>query len=172
MRPGSRCSTGGFTVRRTWSTGPIAGWSRRSRPFAGRSRTNRCLGTSRSSSAADYLYAPVRVAGKPDTAIEVAVADTPAGPFRDVLGKPLIAPRDHAIDPTVAIDDDGQAYMYWGNPDIWYVKLNRDMMSYSGDVVKVDTKPADYQEGPSFYRRGKHYYMAYASTCCPEMAMR
>ncbi|WP_322965444.1 glycoside hydrolase family 43 protein [Sphingomonas fuzhouensis] len=114
-----------------------------------------------------YLYAPIRVAGNPDTAIGVAVADRPEGPFRDVLGKPLIAARFGAIDPTVAIDDDGQAYLYWGNPDLWYVKLNRDMMSVSGEVVKV-AKPIDYQEGPWFYKRGPHYYMAYASTCCPE----
>lgn len=115
-----------------------------------------------------YLYAPVRVAGRPDTAIGVAVADTPEGPFRDVLGKPLIAARVGAIDPTVAVDDDGQAYLYWGNPDLWYVRLNRDMMSYLGDIVTVATKPADYQEAPWFYRRGGRYYLAYASTCCPE----
>ncbi|MAX00499.1 MAG: carbohydrate-binding protein [Sphingomonas sp.] len=114
-----------------------------------------------------YLYAPVRVAGDPDTAIGVAVADRPEGPFRDPLGKPLIAARFGAIDPTVAIDDDGQAYLYWGNPDLWYVRLNPDMTSFSGPVTKV-AKPIDYQEGPWFYKRGSHYYMAYASTCCPE----
>ncbi|CAM3294400.1 MULTISPECIES: glycoside hydrolase family 43 protein [Sphingomonas] len=114
-----------------------------------------------------YLYAPVRVAGKPDTVIGVAVADRPEGPFRDPIGKPLIPARFGAIDPTVAIDDDGQAYLYWGNPDLWYVRLNRDMTSFSGEIVKV-AKPIDYQEGPWFYKRGPHYYMAYASSCCPE----
>jgi beta-xylosidase len=39
---------------------------------------------------------------------------------------------NNQIDPTVLIDDDGQAYLYWGNPDLWYVKLNSDMISYSG----------------------------------------
>jgi hypothetical protein len=34
--------------------------------------------------------------------------------------------------------------------------------------MKVDSKPTDYQEGPWFYKRNKHYYMAYASTCCSE----
>jgi hypothetical protein len=114
-----------------------------------------------------YFYAPVRVAGRPDTVIAVAVADKPEGPFRDPIGKPLIPARNGAIDPTVAIDDDGQAYLYWGNPDIWYVKLNRDMTSTTGPIVKV-AKPIDYQEGLWFYKRGPHYYMAYASTCCPE----
>ena len=26
----------------------------------------------------------------------------------------------------------------------------------------------DYQEGPWFYKRNEHYYLAFASTCCPE----
>ncbi len=115
-----------------------------------------------------YLYAPISVAGSPKNVIAVAVADTPAGPFRDALGKPLIAAGEGNIDPTVWIDDDGQAYLYWGNPHLWYVKLNKDMVSYSGPIVRVDSKPGDYQEGPWFYKRDKHYYMAYASTCCPE----
>ncbi|EGF92614.1 endo-1,4-beta-xylanase D [Asticcacaulis biprosthecium C19] len=115
-----------------------------------------------------YLYAPISVAGSPKNVIAVAVADNPAGPFKDALGKPLIGPIEGYIDPTVWIDDDGQAYLYWGNPHLWYVKLNKDMVSYSGPIVQVDSKPADYQEGPWFYKRNDHYYMAYASTCCPE----
>jgi hypothetical protein len=115
-----------------------------------------------------YLYVPISVAGTPKNVIAVAVADHPAGPFRDALGKPLIAPGEGYIDPTVWIDDDGQAYLYWGNPDLWYVKLNEDMVSYSGAITKVESKPADYQEGPWFYKRNGHYYLAYASTCCPE----
>ncbi|MBN6101418.1 family 43 glycosylhydrolase [Xanthomonas sp. CFBP 8703] len=115
-----------------------------------------------------YLYVPISVAGSPKNVIAVAVADTPDGPFRDALGKPLIAPAEGFFDPTVWIDDDGQAYLYWGNPDLWYVRLNPDMVSYSGPITKVQSKPADYQEGPWFYKRGGHYYMAYASTCCPE----
>jgi arabinoxylan arabinofuranohydrolase len=115
-----------------------------------------------------YLYVPISVAGSPKNVIAVAVADTPAGPFKDPLGKPLIAAGEGFIDPTIWIDDDGQAYLYWGNPDLHYVKLNENMISYSGAITKVTSKPADYQEGPWFYKRKNHYYMAYASTCCPE----
>jgi arabinoxylan arabinofuranohydrolase len=115
-----------------------------------------------------YLYAPITVAGKPRNVIAVAVADTPAGPFKDALGKPLIAPAGDNIDPTVWIDDDGQAYLYWGNPDLWYVKLNKDMVSYAGPITKVQPRITDYQEGPWFYKRKGHYYMAFASTCCSE----
>lgn len=112
-----------------------------------------------------YLYAPMHGNG-----IGVLVSDSPYGPFKDPLGKRLID-TDHKwndIDPYPFIDDDGQAYLYWGNPDVYYVKLNEDMISYSGDVIKEPTKPKNYQEGPWIYKRKGKYYLSYASTCCPE----
>ncbi|MEO7934390.1 MAG: glycoside hydrolase family 43 protein [Chthoniobacterales bacterium] len=123
-----------------------------------------------------YFYAPVSVPGRPKNVIGVAVADNPLGPFKDVLGRPLIDKANGYIDPTVFIDDDGQAYLYWGNPELWFVKLNKDMISYSGEIVKdasfakVKGEPDayHYQEGPWAYNRNGHYYMAFASTCCPE----
>jgi len=115
-----------------------------------------------------YMYCPVnRKAGS--MGIGVAVSNSPYGPFVDALGKPLIENNSTGdFDPTVFIDGDGQAYMYWGNPDCFYVKLNEDMISYSSSIVKIATKPSNYQEGPWFYKRNGHYYLAYASTCCPE----
>jgi len=115
-----------------------------------------------------YLYAPISVAGSPKNVIAVAVADSPLGPFKDALGHPLIDRADGYFDPTVFVDDDGQAYLYWGNPNLWYVKLNKDMVSYSGPITKVDSKPENYQEGPWLYKRHGNYYMAYASHCCSE----
>lgn len=114
-----------------------------------------------------YLYVPITVKGWPNNVIAVGVADSPFGPFKDALGRPLISRGYGYIDPTVFIDDDGQAYLYWGNPHLWYVKLNRDMISYSDHIMQLTT-PEHYQEGPWFYKRNGHYYMAYASTCCPE----
>jgi arabinoxylan arabinofuranohydrolase len=115
-----------------------------------------------------YFYAPISLEGSPKNVVAVAVADSPFGPFKDALGHPLIDRAKDNIDPTVFVDDDGQAYLYWGNPNLWYVKLNKDMISYSGDIVKVASKPANYQEGPWFYKRNGKYYLAYASHCCPE----
>lgn len=115
-----------------------------------------------------YLYAPVTMPGSPRNVIGVAVADSPLGPFHDPLGHPLIGRGEGYFDPTVFVDNDGQAYLYWGNPKLWYVKLNKDMISYSGDIVEASGRPANYQEGPWFYRRNDKYYMAYASHCCPE----
>lgn len=112
-----------------------------------------------------YMYCPIHGNG-----IGVLVSDSPYGPFKDPLGKPLVWQKEHwdDIDPTVFIDEDGQAYMYWGNPNCYYVKLNEDMISYSGDIVKLKETPEHYQEGPWFYKRNGHYYLAFASTCCPE----
>jgi beta-xylosidase len=115
-----------------------------------------------------YLYVPVSVRGWPKNVIAVAVADNPLGPYQDALGRPLIDKANGYIDPTAFVDDDGQAYLYWGNPHLWYVKLNKDMISCWGDIVKVETKPGNYQEGPWLYKRAGKYYLAYASTCCPE----
>jgi hypothetical protein len=67
----------------------------------------------------------------------------------------------------VFIDDDGQAYLYWGNPNCYYVKLNEDMISYSGSIVKLP-KLQTYQEGPWIHKRNNNYYLSWSSTCCPE----
>ena len=96
-------------------------------------------------------------------AIGVAVSDSPTGPFRDALGKPLFenGSWDH-IDPTVMIDDDGQAWLMWGNPQCYYLKLNRDMISYSGELGKLDMTEEAFG-GPimSKRERGKKYKDSY-----------
>lgn len=118
-----------------------------------------------------------------DMAIGVAVSDSPTGPFKDAIGKPLIQNNSWSnIDPTVSIDDDGQAYLYWGNGGLFYVKLNKDMISYSGEIVTVpltvetfggargargdrnaNVQNKDmYVEGPWFYKRNSKYYLMYA----------
>ena len=110
-----------------------------------------------------YMYCPIHGHG-----IGVLVADSPYGPFKDPLGKPLAWEGDwFDIDPTVWIDEDNQAYMYWGNPELKAVKLNEDMISYSDSIMHFP-KIQDYQEGPWFWKRNGNYYIAYASTCCPE----
>lgn len=112
-----------------------------------------------------YMYCPLHGHG-----IGVLESDSPYGPFRDAIGKPLVWDKSnwYDIDPTVWIDDDGQAYMYWGNPYTYYARLNDDMISLKDSVVRLDYHIDNYQEGPWFYKRQGHYYLAYASTCCPE----
>ena len=109
-------------------------------------------------------------------AINVAVADRPEGPFKDALnGKHLSGPNWDYIDPTVWIDDDGQAYLYWGNPKLFWAKLNEDMISLDGGVHETDMSSgfapsgsSVYTEGPWIHKRGKKYYMIYASHGVPE----
>ena len=111
-----------------------------------------------------YLYAPLHGHG-----IGVLVADSPYGPFKDPLGKPLVWDQSNwfDIDPSVYTDDDGQAYLYWGNPHTFWAKLGEDMISLTSEVTKLPHIP-NYQEGPWFYKRNGHYYLGFASTCCPE----
>ncbi|WP_206513676.1 glycoside hydrolase family 43 protein [Pseudoflavitalea rhizosphaerae] len=124
---------------------------------------------------------------KNNMAIGVAVSDGPTGPFRDAIGKPLITTNSWSnIDPTVFIDDNGQAYLYWGNGQLYYVKLNSDMISYTGNINEVPLSVASFGgvrrapnrdssqnrqaeqnkdmfvEGPWFYKRNGHYYQMFA----------
>jgi len=147
----------------TWADKAVSGWG----GFDNGAWASQCI----ERDGKFYLYCPIQGRG-----IGVLMADNPLGPFTDAIGKPLIGGKFDSIDPTVFIDEDGQAYLYWGNPNLWYVKLNKDMISYSGEPVKDNSvakikgqaDPFHYQEGPWAYKRNGRYYMAYASTCCPE----
>lgn len=111
-------------------------------------------------------------------AINVAVADRPEGPFKDALnGKHLAGPNWDYIDPTVFIDDDGQAYLYWGNPKLYYAKLNEDMISFSTPIQVTNMTveafgnnggSSTYTEGPWIHKHDGKYYMIYASHGVPE----
>ena len=123
-----------------------------------------------------YLYVPIHKKNG-GMVIGVGVSDNPEGPFEDAIGKPLVDQGDwNNIDPTVYIDDDGQAYLYFGNPKLRYVKLNDDMISYdkATGIVDIDMnvesfgegasdRTCSYGEGPWFYKRNNLYYMVYAA---------
>ena len=97
--------------------------------------------------------------------IGVAVADKPTGPFKDPLGKPMVAKGQfkgvQSIDPMVFIDDDGSAYFYFGQGRCKAVKLNPDMVSYDAGRV-VDVTPPDYNEGPFVFKRNGTYYLSWS----------
>lgn len=111
-------------------------------------------------------------------AIGVAVGDTPTGPFKDAIGKPLCGPDWAYIDPTVLIDDDGQAYLYFGNPTLHYVKLKDNMIECDGEITAFEMNSKQfgsngqmqslYTEGPWIYKRNNLYYMIYAASGIPE----
>jgi arabinoxylan arabinofuranohydrolase len=112
-----------------------------------------------------YYYVPIRLSGD-KFGVGVGVADKPEGPFTDAIGKPLIEGNGY-IDPTVFVDDDGQAYLFCGNPKLYTVKINADMISTAGEVTQVPTTGAtfknQYLEGPWFYKRDNMYYMLFSS---------
>ena len=99
--------------------------------------------------------------------IGVAVADNPAGPFKDYLGKPLVDRFYNGaqpIDQFVFRDKDGQFYMIYGG---WrhcnVAKLKKDFTGFEpfadGTTFKEVT-PQGYVEGPfMFIRNGKYYFM-------------
>jgi beta-xylosidase len=101
--------------------------------------------------------------------IGVAVADNPAGPFRDALGRPLIGQYYNGaqpIDQDVFVDDDGQAYIYYGGHGHANVaRLNADMTSVGtfpdGSTYKEIT-PAGYVEGPQMFKRNGKYYLMWS----------
>jgi len=101
--------------------------------------------------------------------IGVAVGDTPAGPFTDALGKPLVTKdspgvvnkRDF-IDPSIFIDDDGTSYLFFGQLDVNVVKLNDDMVSYEGPVRQVEGAK-DFFEAVWVHKTNETYYLSYST---------
>lgn len=112
--------------------------------------------------------------------IGVAVGDSPTGPFTEPLGRDLInhntpgvqpARRMWLFDPGVFIDDDGQAYIYFGgngDDNVRVAKLNRDMTSLDGEVIKMNAK--DFFEAAWVFKRNGTYYFTYSTT--PRAQMR
>ncbi len=99
-----------------------------------------------------------------DFQVGVAVSNSPAGPFKDALGTPLIAKnegRTTAMDPCIFIDDDGQAYLYYGNGGLCVVKLKEDMITKDGEPEKIDAK--FYHEGIWVHKKDGKYYLSYPS---------
>ncbi|WP_298652527.1 glycoside hydrolase family 43 protein [uncultured Proteiniphilum sp.] len=99
--------------------------------------------------------------------IGVAVSDRPEGPYKDLLGKPLInkiVNGAQPIDQFVYKENDSTYYMFYGG---WrhcnVVLLNNDFTGIrpfpDGELYKEVT-PQDYVEGPFMFKKdGKYYFM-------------
>ena len=104
---------------------------------------------------------------KGEGGIGVARAERPEGPYKDILGRPLIDEVINGaqpIDQFVFQDVDGTYYMYYGG---WrhcnVCKLNNDFTGLvpfeNGEYFKEVT-PENYVEGPfMFMKDGKYYFM-------------
>ena len=116
-----------------------------------------------------YWYVTVRHATINGFAIGVAVADSPLGPFKDALGKALVS-NDMTtdtnidwddLDPAAFIDDDGQAYLFWGNTKPRYAKLKDNMIELDGPIHAIEGLP-NFTEALWAHKHGEYYYLTYA----------
>ncbi len=104
-----------------------------------------------------YFYFPA------DYQIGVATSEKPDGPFRDALGKPLIERMENgveAMDPTIFIDDDGSAWLYYGgHSTAGVVKLKDDMITREGEIIPLQLK--GFSEGIWVHKYDGIYYFSY-----------
>jgi arabinoxylan arabinofuranohydrolase len=119
-----------------------------------------------------YLYFPDGANG-----IGVAVSSSPTGPFTDPLGRALVSrstPNANVqwlFDPGVFVDDDGQAYLYFGGGgpgNARVIRLNSDMISTSGAAITLDVP--NFFEALYMHKRNGVYYLSYSTT--PATGMR
>ncbi|MFO7867793.1 MAG: carbohydrate-binding protein [Bacteroidales bacterium] len=121
-----------------------------------------------------YLYF-----GNGGSAIGVAVSDSPTGPFVDPVGNaiadgntPGVQPFDGWLfDPMTFIDDDGQAYMYFGGngeDNLRVARLNNDMISIDGSCEQF-TVPYFF-EAAWVHKYDGTYYFTYSTN--PDNGMR
>ena len=131
----------------------------------------------------DGVWAPSVVKGKDGNfymyvtvgrEIWVGVAPNPLGPWKNARSdnQPLIRHKSfyyvETIDAECFIDDDGEAYLYWGSSDSGYniegrclaVKLNADMVSFN-DAPR-DVTPPHFFEAPYMIKRNGIYYLMYS----------
>ncbi|ARU18010.1 family 43 glycosylhydrolase [Croceicoccus marinus] len=108
----------------------------------------------------------------PGKAIGVAVGDSPTGPFTDARGSALVLDNKDTwrawsdIDPTVIVDDEGTAWMMWGNSNLYLARLKPNMIELDGEPRELQL--TNYLEGPWLHKRGDLYYLTYASIKEPE----
>lgn len=110
-----------------------------------------------------YMYVTIGNMMNGKRAIGVAVADTPYGPYKDALGRPLISSfEDNGadIDPAVFVDDDGQAYIFWGLDRCHFAKLKDNMIEIDGrvDLFSIER----YTVAPWIHKHNGWYYLSYS----------
>ncbi|WP_437537148.1 glycoside hydrolase family 43 protein [Sorangium sp. So ce726] len=111
--------------------------------------------------------------------IGVASSNSPIGPFKDAKGSALVTSSTPGasgnnmwlFDPGVFVDDDGQAYLYFGGngeQNARIIKLNDDMVSVSGSAIAL-TVPYFF-EASWMHKRNGVYYLSYSTN--PANGMR
>lgn len=105
-----------------------------------------------------------------ESAIGVAVAETPEGPFR-AQPQPLITMEQtkrlgiamgQAIDPSVYFEDDGTAYLLFGNAHPAIVQLGEDMVTVIEDTMRNLVGLHDFREAVTVLKRGGQYHFTWS----------
>lgn len=104
-----------------------------------------------------YFYFPAKPTEGGASRVGVATSTSPAGPF--VPEESYIEGTDE-IDPAVFIDDDGQAYLYWGGHTLRVAKLDATMKQIDGEIVEASVPY--YYEGPWMHKKDGIYYLSYS----------
>jgi hypothetical protein len=106
-----------------------------------------------------YFYFPANIKTGRGFGIGVAIADKPEGPYVPQKD-PIVNVR--GIDPSVFIDKDGQAYIYYSLNRIFAARLKDNMTELASEPVVLGDLPAKgLVEGPFFFERNGIYYMTY-----------
>ena len=97
--------------------------------------------------------------------IEIAVSDSPAGPYKDLLGKPLINKFHNAtqhINRSAFKDKNGQYYLFYGRRKYFNTAKLND--SFTGYIVFEDdsTLKEITPEGPFVFLRNCKYYLMWS----------
>ena len=102
--------------------------------------------------------------------LEIAVSDSPAGPFRALLDHPLVGEFHNGAQPIDAHlfkDDDGTMYLYyggWGHCNI--ARMKDDMtgfVPFEDGCIFREITPPDYVEGPCMMKRGEKYHFMWSA---------
>ena len=108
-----------------------------------------------------YFYYSAAPANNGAKNLAVAVSDSPTGPFED---KGVIVQggsyTGQMIDSAVFVDDDGLAYLYWGNGRMYGAKLSADMLHIDGAVKELT--PSNFREASFMVKRNGRYYMMWS----------
>ena len=108
-----------------------------------------------------YFYFPAKA--KNDKAfrrIGVGVAKKPEGPFK--FENSFIKGIE-GIDPGLLLDDDGQAYIFFGGGhELKVAPLKDNMREISAPPIKVQGLPAGYKEAAFPFKKDGKYYLTFA----------
>lgn len=89
----------------------------------------------------------------------VMVASKPEGPYKDVLGKPLVT----SYDPTIFTDDDNTPYMIWGTETYVIARLKDSLLELDEEPRVLDIKRTShfpFMDKNSLHKHNGLYYLS------------